>query len=469
MKIESLDQRGIMKFALEQSFAFYCKKFLSVVEPETQFEWNWHIDVLCQSLQDQLDKKIWQNVDYNMPPRTLKSVIINVLFPTWAWARSPSFKIGSASSNYNLAVGFNMKRKELIESTQYQFYWPFKLKDAQSAKSWFENEFNGVMRSFSANGRITGVGFDILLTDDLLDVKDAFSKVKREAVNNWYSNAFYNRVQDKRSAIRINVNQRLHQKDLSGHLKENHNFERLVLEMIKSDKKLSTIEYKDPRKVGDYLFPLRYGPKEAEDDKKSLGVYGWSSQMQQDPLPIGGGIIKEEWLRYYDSLPSFSKTIITADLNMKEGGDYACFQAWGVTSTNEKYLIDIVRGKWSYKTTKEMFKEFCSKHPNILYKWIEDKANGPALISDLADIKVIKAWPEKPDYKKLGKVERLHMVSPSFESGQVYLPKNIELVKEFELELLSFTELGSTTGNDDMVDTCTMALMELKQANTFFF
>ena len=120
-----------------------------------------------------------------------------------------------------------------------------------------------------------------------------------------------------------------------------------------------------------------------------------------------------------------------------------------------------------------MFAAFCAKHPRASIKWIENKANGPALISDMKDlIPGIRAWPdEKSPLKKADKVQRLHLSQPEFEGGTVYFPKpeNIELVELMIAELMSFTDKGSATGHDDMVDTMTMALLELKSSNTFFY
>ena len=207
-----------------------------------------------------------------------------------------------------------------------------------------------------------------------------------------------------------------------------------------------------------------------QDDYKALGLYGWSAQYQQIPRPIGGGIVKEEWIRYYDVLPKITNTVVTADLAFKgnKNSDYVCFMCWG-SINSDKYLIDIVRGKWSYKDTKEKFKIFCEKN-NAKSKFIEDKANGPALLSDLkSEVTGLMSWPPAGSkYMNADKVQRLHLVSQDFENGQVHLPNNIELVKLFVEELVSFTEKGSATGNDDMVDTATMALLELKKAKTFF-
>ena len=69
---------------------------------------------------------------------------------------------------------------------------------------------------------------------------------------------------------------------------------------------------------------------------------------------------------------------------------------------------------------------------------------------------------------KADKIQRLHMVSTEYENGNVYFPNGILLVDQFVEELTGFTDKGSTTGHDDMVDTMTMALIELKKSKSFF-
>lgn len=465
---EDVSELSLFKNLCEEDFSFYAKHYLKILEPETEFEWNWHHTALCHYC-ERVYSGDYQNLDINISPRTLKSVIVNVLFPTWIWTKKPSFKILSASSNYTLASKFNIKRRELIESDAYQRLWDVRIKDYSNTIQKFENIHNGFMASYSAGGSVTGDGGDLLLSDDLIDVKDAFSKVARDTITNWYSTAYYNRAQNKKTVKRININQRVHTEDVSGMLKEKHGFATLVIPMVKTELNDSTVDFIDPRSTGELMQPNRYGEKELEDDKKALGTYGFSSQYQQSPVPIGGGIIKEEWIRYYEGIISFTRKIITADLTFKgnDNSDYVCFQCWGFNSGN-RYLVDIVRGKWSYKVTKEKFKEFCDKN-QCDRKWIEDKANGPALISDLSSvINGIKGWPEKGSpYMSASKIQRLHMVSQDFENGLVYLPKDINLVDLYVSELLSFTEKGSTTGNDDMVDTSTMALIEFRKSETF--
>ena len=302
---------------------------LKVIEPETVFLWNWHLDELCKAC-EAVHRGEYPKLDINMPPRMLKSLIVNVLFPAWVWTIDPSKKFLCASGSYNLSIDFNIKRRDLITSELYQSLWRIGLKDDKNRNDSFSNESGGLMHAVSSMGRITGKGGDYQISDDLIDAMDSFSKTKREAVKRWYNSAFYNRAQDKKTVKRININQRLHQQDISAELREK-GFERMVLEMVKTDKNESTIEFNDPREFGELLFPKRYGIAEMEDDKKALGSYGWSSQYQQRPSPMGGGIIKREWLRFYDRAVSFNRVIITADLTFKgtKTSDYVSFMAWG--------------------------------------------------------------------------------------------------------------------------------------------
>lgn len=468
--MSELDEVDLFKECCENDFAFFVKQYLKVIEPETVFEWNWHMTTLCHYC-EKVYYGQYQNLDINISPRMLKSIIVSVMFPCWVWTKQRSKKFICASHSYDLSVSFNMKRRELIESREYMSLWPIALKEDNNTSHIFENYDNGFMKAVSALGKVTGAGADFLISDDLIDAKDSFSKTKREAVTHWFSNAFYNRAQDKKKVRRININQRLHQKDISGHIEEFHNYHKLVIPMVMTENNESTVDFIDPRSPGEFMHPSRYSEKEKLDDYKALGVYGWSSQYQQSPRPIGGGIIKEEWIRYYDikERQGFDKKIITGDLSFKgnKKSDYVCFQAWG-RSGADRYLIDIIRGKWSYKTTKENFLTFCEKHTGA-DKYIEDKANGPAILDDLkSDMPGLYAWPRPgSSYMNADKIQRLHLVSKDYELGNVWIPKDMELVELFVEELLGFTENGSTTGNDDMVDTSTMALLELKKSATF--
>lgn len=476
-----MTEEQVFKYLCEQKLSFFAKQAFKVIEPETVLEWEWYLDVYCDTL-ERVYRGELREVDFNVPPRTLKSKIISIIFPCWVWNKKPSKKFLSASSSFDLANKINIKRRELITSDFYRKYWPLTLKSDSNTIGRFDNVHNGFMQSVSAGGKVTGEGADYLLSDDLIDVKDAFSKVKREAVCEWYKNAFYNRAQNRTQVVRINVNQRTHPKDVSHTIKENYNFQTLVIQMVKTNKVMGTIPYNDPRQEGDLLCPKRYTFQDLAADRKGMGIFGSGAQLQQDPKAPDGGIIKKEQLRWFRSAEKdyYDKQIITGDLNFGDGKnpDYVVFACWG-RHNGQKYLIDMIRGRWDYAETKARFKAFCEKHPKALEKYIEAKANGPALVSDFRDeIIGIRSWPEKIVDEKgrekanplasADKVQRVHLIQPEFAGGEVWFPEDLDIKTELEEELLGFSENGSGTGNDDMVDNITMGLIELKKSSSFF-
>lgn len=465
-----MNQRFIYKTVCENDLAFFLQQAFKIIYPEQTYEHNWHVDVLCKHL-EAISRGEIRNLDINISPRTIKSLLINIVFPSWVWAKSPHKKFITASYAASLSIGFNIRRRSLITSQWYQSFWPIKIKEDRNTTHVFENSMNGFMMSTSVNGSITGEGADFLISDDLIDVNDAFSRTARDSARFWFDNTFYNRLNDAKTGARINVNQRLHEQDITALINEKFkdidDWQSLVIPMIKTDGQVQNkLKWKDPRQKGELMHPARFG--EQESKIHMTNSYKWSSQYQQSPTPIGGGIIKEEWIRYYDVLPNdLDKIIITGDLSFKgnKNSDYVCFQAWGSKGIY-KYLIDIIRGKWSYLETKNHFLTFCQKHPLASKKYIEDKANGPALISDLkSSVHGLEPWPTKISKipQNIDKVQRVHLSAPEYENGLVLLPKNILLVDSFIHETTSFTEKGSSTGNDDMVDASTIALIELKQ------
>ena len=93
--------------------------------------------------------------------------------------------------------------------------------------------------------------------------------------------------------------------------------------------------------------------KELKDAKKELGSYGYAAQRQQEPVPRGGGIVKEHWFKYYQLAPErFDLITLSIDCTFKdlETSDYVVLQAWGING-RECYLLDQYRKKMGFVET----------------------------------------------------------------------------------------------------------------------
>lgn len=208
------------------------------------------------------------------------------------------------------------------------------------------------------------------------------------------------------------------------------------------------------------LDPSRESLRKLLDLKALMGEYNFSSQYQQNPIPLGGAIIKPEWLFAYEPaapLPHFSFTLQSWDTANKSGelNDYSVCTTWG-RSEGRNYLLDVFRARLDYPTLKRKVIELRDRwNPDTIL--IEDKASGTQLIQDLRNSGVYRVKPYQP-IAVMDKVMRLHAVTAEFEAGKVLLPTDAPWRAAYVNELISFP--GSKY--DDQVDSTTQALDHLK-------
>jgi len=66
-------QRVAKALLLQQSYADFVKYFWPIIEPGTKLVWNWHLDSVCQHLQEVTEGKLRQLV-IEIPPGTAKAL-----------------------------------------------------------------------------------------------------------------------------------------------------------------------------------------------------------------------------------------------------------------------------------------------------------------------------------------------------------------------------------------------------------
>ena len=139
-------------------------------------------------------------------------------------------------------------------------------------------------------------------------------------------------------------------------------------------------------------------------------------------------MLKKSWWKYYIKLPGqLDLQMQSWDLSFKdsETSDRVAGQVWGAKDSN-LYLIDQVKKRMNFPDTMRAIEEMTKKYPEAGGKLIEDKANGPAIISML-NTKIGGMIPIDPKGSKEvagggSKVARVAAISPLIEAGNVYLP-----------------------------------------------
>ncbi len=443
---------------LSSSLYEFMKASWHLVEPETPFVGGWHLEAICEHLEATYRGEI-RNLVINMPPRHCKSLLCSVFFPVWSWANQPRLKWLCSSYSFGLSVRDSLRARRVVESPWFKLRFPaVELAGDQRQKARFENTAGGHRISTTVLGAATGEGGDFLLVDDPHKVLDAHSKNARESVIDWWNQTMSTRGNDPKTVRKIVVGQRVHYEDLAGTLIDSPHYEKLILPAVYDGQKRSTsIGWSDPRQnSGELLWPERFDGPAIEDLKQSLGSIGFSSQLQQSPAPTDGGMVKKAWFKYYDTAPRFERIVQSWDTAFKGGpGSFVCGQVWG-QKANEYYLIDQIRERLSFSETVASIISLSVKYPETTEVLVEDAANGPAIMDTLRE-SINGLVPIRPDGSKTA---RLSAVTPLFEAGQVYFPRDAVWLVDYESELIQFP----FSANDDQVDATSQALRRLKKA-----
>lgn len=450
----------------KRSFAEFCKMAWPVLEPAAELKWGWCLDAICDHLQAVHDGQI-KRLLMNVPPGCMKSLTTGVLFPAWEWGPGgrADLRFLTTAHKETLAIRDNMKCRRLIQSDWFQERWPVKLTGDQNAKSKFENTSTGFRESMSFTS-LTGSRGDRVIIDDPLSVDDAFSEAALQAAEDTFLEAVPSRVNNADSAI-IVIMQRLHERDTSGIILANDlGYTHLMLPMrFESHRRcVTSIGFRDPRtRDGELLFPERFGELQVREMERTMGSYACAGQLQQRPVPRGGGLFKAEWIQHWSdaSLPkTFDAMVLSWDMTFKDAqtSDFVVGQVWG-RKAGCFYLLDQLRGRWDFVKTLEQFVAASQKWPRVTRKLVEDKANGSAIISALKR-KVSGIIPVTP---KESKEARASAVTTLWEARNVFLPPKDQypwIEQDFIPELLSFP----AGAHDDMVDSMTQALSDLNKS-----
>lgn len=450
--ISALKIQKILNKVIKTNFKFFLQKAFHSLHPNNDFSHNWHIDLISEYLTALESRQITRLI-INIPPRYLKSFCISVAWPAWLLGREPSRKIMVASHSMALAKKFSQDSKAIITADWYREIFQTQLSAKQNTKEKFCTSSHGFRMACSVGSNITGEGGDYLIVDDPLTPLQALSEKKRETVNDWFSNTFSTRLNDKKTGVIILVMQRLHPNDLSGHLFKKDNWEILKIPAVSEvTQKMDFNNFHYTRKEGELLCEAREGLKEIENIKGALGTYAFSAQYQQEPIDIQSGLIKYKWIMRYGKLPDFISVYQSWDTAIKIGvkNDYSACTTWGVTN-NGYYLLDVFKERLAYPGLKQMVVEKYHQYkPTGVI--IEDKASGQQLIQDINSdnrMPIIKFLPKKQ------KLIRFLLMTTIVEAGKIHLPLEAGWLSDFESELFSLPNVV----HDDQADSMAQFLM----------
>jgi predicted phage terminase large subunit-like protein len=453
----AMDDRLLLRAVLHEDLPSFTRLVFKTIEPGIEFHTNWHNHALWEALR-RVECGQCRRLIIAVPPRSGKSISVSIAFPAWLLGRNPTRKIMCLNYGNDLARKHAGDFRAVVESDWYGWAFPQVGINAQRQRNFeVTTASRGYRMASSMTGRIHGRGADLIIIDDPLKPRDAFSDKLRRAANETYDNAVYPRLNDKVNGAVIIVMQRLHEDDLVGHvLAQGDDWEVLDIPAIAPQDRIYRLG-RDPRDrhhrvEGEVLDPVRE-PREALDSlRRTLGTLSFSAQYLQNPLPLEGNLVRREWLQYYGAPPeAFDLLVASWDpaTTLGEDNDYSVGTIWGVKQ-GTIYLLDVLRGRYEAPDLKRLI---VAKHRDyhVHATLIEDVGFGKMIGQDLRRTTSIRPImrPVRAD-----KTTRFAAQAPKFESGQVKLPREAPWLGEYLHELLGFPNAA----HDDQVDSTSQAL-----------
>lgn len=394
----------------------------------------------------------------SMPPRHGKSYHLTENFIGYCLTKNPQWKGIIASSGASIAEGFADKNRQKIDTFGEELNG-VQLSKSMNTKSEFDVTYlnesgkrvvGGKVISAGLDGQITSRGATIAIIDDPFKSKvDSMRKSVRDRVFDTFTSAIATRMEGFGNAI-IVIMTRWHDDDLIGRLlkQKEVGWKYIKLACECEDEEDDRLK----RKKGEFLCPeLGYDKEWAEMKKIEVGTSDWNALYQQKPPIDNGEIFNREWFRFYKVLPEkFDEMWQSWDCNFKKSdtSDFVAGQIWGRVGANY-YLVKRLKARLSFTQTQNEIVRWSVLYPKARRKFIEDRANGSAIIQTLKNqVSGIIALQNEG-----GKYAQAQAVQPLFEAGNVYIP-HPDIDDSIEEYINEFTAFPNGTNDDEVDSTC---------------
>ena len=429
-----------------------------------------HIDVLARGFDDLFHgrESLWCLIA-NLPPSHMKSTILSVLGPAWAWTIDPSYTMLVASYNDDLLRKLAEAHRDLMLSPWYRARWGDMLVSADDAPLMKLTTFaKGYRRSGTVQGSATmGKHCRMFIIDDPLSPKQAEGTgALLRTTGRWLGQSVFTRGQiGSRMRVLLTM-QRIHAEDPTG----------VLLTALKNRPGLRHIElpfrFEPDRKnahdwrtvAGEELWPEANKSEEMEAlaalDGGTMGPT-YRAQIQQDPGSASDQIFHAETFKDFTGAPVFRDcawTVISVDPTFTgtERADFVAIDVWGYYDDHYYcyYSEQVRRG---FTDTLGAITRVRVMYP-AMSVLVEAAANGNAIVEMLKQANVSGVEPIQVAGKH-GKVTRARAVTHLFANGSVHFDKDAPWYEEKARALVHFPN----GAHDDTVDTLTQALTWLAQ------
>lgn len=322
--------------------------------------------------------------------------------------------------------------------------------------------------------------------DDPHNALEVESDAIREATLQWWDESLSTRLNDPITGAYVIIMQRLYETDLTGHIlsRNEGDWTHLMLPMRYEPQRAckTSLGFEDPRtEEGELLWPVRFPEAEVVSLERRLGSFAASGQLQQSPVPRGGGIFKRDWWQLYPpegeafnqktgkpvnllQFPTMDYIVASVDTayTEKEENDYSACTVLGSWRNEHDLpkvmLMDAWQERLQFRDLVERIIRTCVdlKVDRLL---IEAKASGISVAQEIGRLMRGEAFSVNLVDPKGDKVARAYSVTNLFEAGIVYAPD-----RKWADTVIDQCASFPKAAHDDLVDALVGGLKHLRDS-----
>lgn len=442
------------KDACEDSFAQFVRSAWRVLQPSIEIIWNWHHDYLCDTLQAEMERvgnkepRKFRYLICNVCPGATKSFIFTRMANAWAWIHWPWMRFISSSYASDLSIEHSGDTRSIIKSDWYQCNWGdrFTMLKHRDSVSHFENNMGGMRAATSTGSKVTGRHAHFVINDDPLNPEEAAYDTTLNIARRFCTETLESRLLP--NGMFWYVMQRLNEKDPTGYFIEKR---RSKVKWICIPSEITSNIKPEPPELEKFYIDNLFFPGYPEFSREELtskrldNPTMYACQFLQRPAPEEGGMFKRQnwkfWTPAGTYLPPIKVEVGTEifacdNVELPESFDVVT-NSWDFTFKDKAksdyvsghviaqkvanfFVMDEHHKKIDYHQSKLEVIAMKKKWPLTSTIYYEDKANGPAIASELSGL-VEGMEPVGADGSE-GPYTRAVVVSSIQKTGNIILP-----------------------------------------------
>ena len=286
-------------------------------------------------------------------------------------------------------------------------------------------------------GPILGKRADLIVCDDIVDLENSSTQLQRDKLDIWFREVLTPVLEPDGKMIMIGSS--YHYDDLYARLEKGGEY--------------TVKKYRALREDGSALWPERWPLDKLEEKRREMGSILFNVQFMCEPSGMRGELLRDEWLKRWDSPPVSSFPVYAGiDPALGEGDLQAIASVAYDRTRNVAYLVDVwaerlpfpdflrqVRRSFEAYRYEKMFLESNAFQKVMMYQ------------PDLRGLPLVESVTDRD------KERRFIAMSSHFEAGRVLVNPVLLRGSEFKSEWLQFPR-GK---NDDALDAVEIVLRNL--------